>query len=829
MSTQFETDFENDDIIEAEHIKQFAQPINDLESGVAFYREASGDGSPYEVSFRKEDSTDEKGHFLESPLSAGQMVVFKANVDSPVDAGLAILLEDGSTGTSSGNIPLFAGGAEVGEDDIKADQIVVAVYNDTTPARFDVVGVSGAGSGGGAGSLDDLSDVAITSPTTGQMIRHNGTEFVNSTLVIADVDGLPAAIDAKQDELTGISDVPGLTAELAGKADESHTHAAGDITSGQLALEQGGTGADLSATGGAGHVLKQSSSGGAVSVGALAAADMPTGIDAAKIGSGNISNTEFDYLEGVTSSLQTQLDDKQTQSDELDDIATVAPGMAKGDIFVHNGTEITKLNPGSNGQLLSADSTEATGLNWVAASAGAESLDELEDVSITTPQEGQVLRYDDTAEEFVNEDLAIADVGGLQAALAAKQEELTGISDVPGLQTALNAKQDELTELSDVPGLDAALSGKASANHTHDTDDINTGRLAELVSLLESLEPGQTIGKDSEGDLIALTPSEESGEGMLVINDSMDWGDGSDGAVVYDTNTTLTSDVDATTVMVEEGVTVTLGWNSSEGRPALIRGTVSITNLGTLSAAGSNGVAASATNVLPPGGASLSGGGGGGGGGGNSSYTGGAGGTSGRPSSTGQASTNGEGGGGDGGRGGSASDSRGGHGGIGLSGSVPGAGGPTTWRIATFPADVDGLISSMADGGGSGGGGGTSATANVNFIAGSGGGGGGVICLLAPEINSSGVLDVSGGDGGSQFGSGGGGGGGGGGGTILLVCRELSLLDADVSGGAAGSQSANKQAAPGMPGRLVVACEGTPDILALAEAMPTIFVPVAEE
>ena len=37
---------------------------------------------------------------------------------------------------------------------------------------------------------------------------------------------------------------------------------------------------------------------------------LTSGIDAAKISSGSVSNTEFDYLDGVTSNIQTQLDDK---------------------------------------------------------------------------------------------------------------------------------------------------------------------------------------------------------------------------------------------------------------------------------------------------------------------------------------------------------------------------------------------------------------------------------------------------------------------------------------------------------------------------------------
>lgn len=54
------------------------------------------------------------------------------------------------------------------------------------------------------------------------------------------------------------------------------THAASYINSGTVALARGGLAADISTTGGAGHVLKQTSAGGAVSVAALVATDLPT-------------------------------------------------------------------------------------------------------------------------------------------------------------------------------------------------------------------------------------------------------------------------------------------------------------------------------------------------------------------------------------------------------------------------------------------------------------------------------------------------------------------------------------------------------------------------
>jgi hypothetical protein len=72
-------------------------------------------------------------------------------------------------------------------------------------------------------------------------------------------------------------------------------HSASLVTSGILALAQGGTGANLSATGGAGQYLKQTTSGGTVSVGAIAAADVPWASPGA-IGSTTASTGAFTTL-----------------------------------------------------------------------------------------------------------------------------------------------------------------------------------------------------------------------------------------------------------------------------------------------------------------------------------------------------------------------------------------------------------------------------------------------------------------------------------------------------------------------------------------------------
>ena len=55
MPTNLDFSFDTNDIIEAEHVKQFVDPIQDLESGSAWYRAATGSSNAYVVDFSDED------------------------------------------------------------------------------------------------------------------------------------------------------------------------------------------------------------------------------------------------------------------------------------------------------------------------------------------------------------------------------------------------------------------------------------------------------------------------------------------------------------------------------------------------------------------------------------------------------------------------------------------------------------------------------------------------------------------------------------------------------------------------------------------------------
>jgi hypothetical protein len=54
---------------------------------------------------------------------------------------------------------------------------------------------------------------------------------------------------------------------------------------------------------------------GAVTISNTGVATLSSGVDATKIADGSVDNTEFQYLNGVTSAIQTQIDSKQDTID----------------------------------------------------------------------------------------------------------------------------------------------------------------------------------------------------------------------------------------------------------------------------------------------------------------------------------------------------------------------------------------------------------------------------------------------------------------------------------------------------------------------------------
>lgn len=123
-------------------------------------------------------------------------------------------------------------------------------------------------------AANTLSKLAGNTTTTKQYLSQTGTGTVSAAPVWATISGS----DITGAALTRTNDT-NVTLTLGG----SPTTALLNATSltlgwtGQLGLSRGGTNADLSATGGTSQVLKQTTSGGAITVAQLAASDLSNG------------------------------------------------------------------------------------------------------------------------------------------------------------------------------------------------------------------------------------------------------------------------------------------------------------------------------------------------------------------------------------------------------------------------------------------------------------------------------------------------------------------------------------------------------------------------
>ncbi len=115
-------------------------------------------------------------------------------------------------------------------------------------------------------SLEAMNDVGLTAPASGEALLYNGAEWANSSLPVSYTD------ENSQDAIGGI---------LTDTSSISFSYNDG-TPSISASVKNSGVTNDM----------------------------LATGIDATKLGSGSVSSTELGYLDGVTSSLQVQLDSK---------------------------------------------------------------------------------------------------------------------------------------------------------------------------------------------------------------------------------------------------------------------------------------------------------------------------------------------------------------------------------------------------------------------------------------------------------------------------------------------------------------------------------------
>jgi hypothetical protein len=102
--------------------------------------------------------------------------------------------------------------------------------------------------------------------------------------------------------------------------------------------------------------------------GTISNTQLASGIDAAKISAGNVGNTEFDYLNGLTGAIQTQLDTKLVKANNLSDLtnaSTARTNLGLGTIATQDSSNVTITGGSITGMGSPSAASDVTTKNYV--------------------------------------------------------------------------------------------------------------------------------------------------------------------------------------------------------------------------------------------------------------------------------------------------------------------------------------------------------------------------------------------------------------------------------------------------------------------------------
>jgi len=367
-------------------------------------------------------------------------------------------------------------------------------------------------------TLDSLSNTTITTNSAGEILKWNGTAWINNTLAeagisatghthtVADITDLTATatelntLDGITATVTELNYVDGVTSaiqtQLDGKSSTSHNHTLDGLSNTTIT------------TNSAGEILKWNGSAWInntlAEAGISATGHTHTVADITDL---TATAAELNYTDGVTSNIQTQLDGKSSTSHNhtLDSLSNTT-------ITTNSAGEILKWNGSAwiNNTLAEAG---------ISATSHNHTLDSLSNTTITTNSAGEILKWNGSA--WINNTLAeagisatghthtVADITDLTAT-ASELNALDGITATvtelnytdgvtSNIQTQLNAKAPlaSPTFTGTVNAANLSLSGNLTVNGTTTTVNSTTVTLDDpIITLGGDTAPSTDDNKD---------------------------------------------------------------------------------------------------------------------------------------------------------------------------------------------------------------------------------------------------------------------------------------------------------------------------------------------
>jgi hypothetical protein len=306
-------------------------------------------------------TTDTKKLYVGDGTTLGGVIVDTTGSGGEPDGNTTYTI---SAGTTTGGANLTLTGSDSSIDNVKLE----AGANVTvTRTDANTITIASSGSGSGAATLDELTDVVISDPTTGQVLKFDGTNWVNDTDEAGSGGGAAAL-----DDLTDVS------------------LSLGDLAEGQV-LKYNGT-----------NWVNLPEDPAFISIDELT--DVALNPDTLAEGQVLKYDGTVWYNADDTTPSVSSLDD-------IDDVVIDALTVATGQVLSYDGTNwvneslsTTALNDITDviitGTPIDGQVLKYNGTNWVNQSEDAVSvaLEVLTDVALNpdTLVEGQVLKYDGT-------------------------------------------------------------------------------------------------------------------------------------------------------------------------------------------------------------------------------------------------------------------------------------------------------------------------------------------------------------------------------------------------------------------------------------------------